>query len=155
MQATAQHHDVIAGTEKQHVAYDYAHRIARGRLAADAFASDAYTTLTGGYSAAGGFATCDLSNATICEPLESGLPTLVVLYNALGTAVKSSPVRVAVGIVAGSFDITDASGNVIPAQLLPLSAADLALRTDYYGAAKPAVPLSWLAWQANLPPAGE
>lgn len=155
MQATAQHHDAIAGTEKQHVAYDYARRIARGRIVADSFAASAFAKLTGGYGPAGGYATCDLSNATICEPLESGSPTLVVLYNARGADVESSPVRVAVGITAGSFDVMDATGQLLPAQLLPLSAADLALRNEYYGAAKPAAPLSWLAWQAGLPPAGK
>ena len=155
IQATAQHHDAIAGTEKQHVAYDYARRIARGRLVADSFASGAFAKLTAGYDPAGGYATCDLSNATICKPLESGSPTLVVLYNARGAAVESSPVRVAVGVTAGSFDVTDALGHLLPAQLLPLSAADLALRNEYYGAAKPAAPLSWLAWQADLPAAGK
>ena len=144
----------MAGTEKQHVAYDYARRIARGRLAADAFASTAFANLTGGYNPNGGYAVCDLTNATICPQLESGAPTLVMIYNALGVAVEGIPIRVAVGVTNGSFAVFNSSGHTVLAQMLPLSAADVALRTGYYGATLPAAPLSWLVWQADAPPAG-
>jgi hypothetical protein len=43
----AQHHDAVAGTEKQAVAYDYAQRIALGRADADVLISQALGNLTG------------------------------------------------------------------------------------------------------------
>lgn len=80
---------------------------------------------------------------------------MIFVYNARGTAVSGSPIRVAVGQKSGSYAVLDSFGRTIPAQLLPVTSADVALREDYYGFPKPAIPLSWLAWQADLPPAGE
>ena len=40
-----QHHDAVAGTEKQHVAYDYAKRICEGITAGEAIVNDALATL--------------------------------------------------------------------------------------------------------------
>lgn len=40
-----QHHDAVAGTEKQHVAYDYAKRICEGVTAGEAIVNDALAML--------------------------------------------------------------------------------------------------------------
>ena len=55
--AVAQHHDGVSGTEQQHVASDYAQRLAKGRSSADDMLSQALTNLTGDTSK---FVKCDL-----------------------------------------------------------------------------------------------
>ena len=57
-----QHHDAVSGTSKQHVANDYALRLAKGRLAADPLIGDALAALSrdGGHPPLA----CDLANAT-------------------------------------------------------------------------------------------
>ena len=93
-----QHHDAVSGTSKQHVANDYARRLAGGRLAADQLVSSALASLTG-YSGAA-FLVCDLANVTICPALEAGAPTVLLVYNQLAQA-RTVHVRVPVGLPSG------------------------------------------------------
>jgi hypothetical protein len=150
-----QHHDGVSGTSKQHVAYDYARRLAWGREDAQKGAAAALASLTG---FSGAFATCDLSNATICAPLEApvaGTPILVTVWNSQGQGAPALPLRVPVALPAGvkSFAVAGANGAAVVAQLVPASAADLALRTGYYGVPAPA-DMAWLCWQGAAPAAG-
>lgn len=157
--ATAQHHDAVTGTARQHTSYDYAASLSKGVADAEPLLSAALAQLTGFTN--GNFSLCLLANATIsCPALDapslSSPPVLVVLYNAGSRARARAPVRLPVGLPPGiaSWAVADATGAAaVPAQLLPPSAADLALRTAYYGA--PATPVAWLAWQAPaVPPLG-
>ena len=146
----SQHHDAVSGTEKQHVAYDYASRIARGRLTAEVGVASALANLT--RTAPGtAFATCDLANATICPALEAGAAAAVVVYNSRGQAAPAAGVRLPVGLPAGvaSYTVTDAAGRAVPAQLVPASPADEALRTGYYGYEGSGVAVAWLAFQVR------
>jgi lysosomal alpha-mannosidase len=151
----AQHHDAVAGTEMQHVAYNYAARLAEGRAAADALVASSLSNLTGFAEAP--FLTCDLANATICPPLEAGTGTVAVLvYNSQAQRQAALPLRVPVGLPpgVGSYSVTAPDGTTpVAAQLLPVSPADEALREGYYNTSSPA-PLSWLAWLADVPAAG-
>ncbi len=157
-----QHHDGVSGTSKQHVAYDYARRLAWGREDAAAAAAVALAALTGTTAGAPLFAACDLANATICAPLTSGGTANVSLtaWNPRGQALPTANFRVPVAVggsgAVKSFAVTDAAtGLALTAQLLPASASDLALRTEYYGEPLPALGnLSWLCWQGTLPAAG-
>ena len=163
--AISSHHDAISGTEKQHVAYDYARRIAVGRLSVDAFTSSAFEKLTG-YTvppsiASLSFATCDLLNATICPALENGTASIVLVYNSQGQPLMNAPIKVSVGNGGNSkltWDVYDMNGNVIVSQLYPLSTADISLRATYYKVPFPnknnSKSVSWLSFLANLPPAG-
>lgn len=146
-----QHHDAVSGTSKQHVANDYARRLAGGRLAADELVSDALAALTG-YSGAA-FLVCDLANVTICPALEGGAPAVLLVYNQLAQA-RTVHVRVPVGLPSGvvSYAVFNQTAGATVAQLLPLSAADTHLRVDYYGD-KSATPMSWLAFDAEAVPA--
>lgn len=149
-----QHHDGVSGSSKQHVAYDYARRLAWGREDAAKGNAAALSKLTG---FAGAFLTCDLSNATICPALEApvtGTPTLVTVYNQQGVAAPTLPVRVPVAMPSGvaSYSVRDASGANVTAQLIPSSPSDVALRVGYYGAA--AMPMAWLVWQGAVPAMG-
>ena len=148
-----QHHDGVSGTSKQHVAYDYARRLAWGREDAAGANAAALRALAGAPGAA--YATCDLANATICAPLEAGVTTVLTAWNSRGQALAVSNFRVPVALPAGvaSYAVTNASGAALVAQLLPASPADTQLRTAYYGVPAGAA-LAWLVWQASLPAAG-
>ena len=88
-----QHHDGVSGTSKQAVAYDYARRLAWGRE--DAAAANAgYLGKLSGYAAPGAYATCDLSNATICAALQAAPP--VANASVLEEVRHAAPVRVEV-----------------------------------------------------------
>lgn len=150
----AQHHDAVAGTEQQHVAFNYALRLAQGRTAADALVASSFANLTGFADAP--FLTCDLANATICAPLESGTVTTAVgLYNSQAQRKGALPVRIPVGLPPGvaSYAVTSPDGTTpVQAQIVPASPADEELRVDYYNAS--ASPVAWLVWQADVPAAG-
>lgn len=147
-----QHHDSVSGTSKQHVAYDYARRLAWGREDAQKANAAAFSVLTG---FAGEYATCDLANATICPALESPVPgqaVLVLVYNQQAQAASNMGVRIPVSTAGvASYAVAGPNAAAVTAQVIPASPADAALRTQYYGA--PATPMSWLVWQAPSVPA--
>jgi len=151
----SQHHDAVSGTSKQHVANDYAKRQAWGREDADVLISSALEKLTG-YSSAP-FVGCDLANVTICPALEIGKPTAVLIWNQQATTTIQKNVILAVGFPTGvtSYSVTDNTGNLVPAQILPLSSRDLSIRTTYYNVSNTAN-VQWLAFQTSSPisPAG-
>jgi hypothetical protein len=147
-----QHHDAVSGTSKQHVANDYARRLAGGRLAADQLVTDALATLTGYSDAA--FLVCDLANVTICPVLEAAQPTVLVIYNQLAQD-KTVHVRVPVGLPSGvaSYKVFNSSADAVAAQLVAPSQTDADLRV-YYSYSS-AVPVQWLAFNApNVPAMG-
>ena len=135
----------------RYVNKDYSLILEGGR--ADAYASLAasFAALTG-YTGAP-FAVCPLANVTLCPSLESGAPTVVLAYNALGQAAPRTGIRVAAGFPAGvaSYSVFDAAGKAVTAQVAPLSARDIALRALYGGSA---APVRWLAFVGDLPAAG-
>ena len=144
-----QHHDAVSGTSKQHVANDYALRLARGRAAANPLISAALATLSG-YPAAQ-YVACDLANVTICPTLEDGKAFALILYNQQSTPLASHGTRVPVA--AGGWSVLDAAtGAPLPANALPLTPDDLAIRKDYYGYDSPAS-IAWLAFVAPAVPA--
>ena len=150
-----QHHDSVSGTSKQHVAYDYARRLAWGREDAAAGNKLALQALT---RFKGDFATCDLSNATICAALEkpvAGQSVLVLVWNQQAQGAAALPVRIPAMLANGvaSFSVQGPDGADVVAQLVPASGADLSLRVGYYGVPA-ASELVWVAFQAPVPALG-
>ena len=166
--AVVQHHDAVAGTSMQHVANDYAKRVARGLAAAEPVLASAADFAFG---TPGGSASCDLANATICPVFEAllasaltpgGAPSVtsvsLFVYNSKAQSLAAAPVRVPVALGAGvaSYAVSGAGGAPVTAQLLPLSAADLALRNDYYAwpANANVTSVQWLVFLVDVPATG-
>jgi lysosomal alpha-mannosidase len=145
----AQHHDAVSGTEMQHVANDYAKRLAIGRSTSGAYLASSFNTLTGDKTTS--FFTCDLSNATICPPLEDITSTTVLLvYNSQSQSKLKAPIKVPVATPTSgrTFSVLDQDGNPVVAQIYPASPYDINLRVRYYG--EPNISISWIAFQAKV-----
>ncbi|OMO52365.1 hypothetical protein COLO4_37248 [Corchorus olitorius] len=140
--ALAQHHDAVSGTSKQHVANDYAKRLAIGYEQAAKVVQTSLASLTRSSSKT----EVDLSN---------GKNLVVVVYNPLGWK-RDDIIRIPV--LDENVIVKDSSGKEIESQLLPLQNASLAIRNYYsvaYSGKSPSVtPKYWLAFSASAPPIG-
>ena len=127
----AQHHDAVAGTSKQHVACDYAHRLAVGRATAAAEVNAAMASLAQLELPA---EECPLLNASVCAATTSLLPgesVTVTVWNPLGWS-RTARVRVPVPPPSEVLlSVRDASGAVLPSQVARVSAATAAGRAWY------------------------
>ncbi|KAL2505523.1 Glycosyl hydrolase family 38 protein [Abeliophyllum distichum] len=121
--AIAQHHDAVTGTEKQHVANDYAKRLSMGYVEAEKVASSSLACLvdskscTGGGNAKTEFQQCPLLNISYCPPSEidfsNGKNLIVVVYNALGWK-REDVIRIPV--MHKDVTVRDSAGRVIESQ---------------------------------------
>ncbi|KAJ4833502.1 hypothetical protein Tsubulata_007999 [Turnera subulata] len=91
--ALAQHHDAVSGTQRQHVAADYALRISIGYKEAEKLVASSLAFLAEARSSrqedtATSFQQCPLLNISYCPPSEAvlanGKTLVVVAYNPLG-----------------------------------------------------------------------
>jgi Glycosyl hydrolases family 38 C-terminal domain len=121
-------------------------QIAYESLASSAAAITGYTARP--------FLTCPLNNVTLCDSLEAGLPTAVLLYNNLGQASTNAPIHLSLGFPSGvnSWTVYDSTGTPITAQLVPLSERDSELRQLYGG--DNTTTIQWIYFVANIPAAG-
>ncbi|XP_062197147.1 probable alpha-mannosidase At5g13980 [Phragmites australis] len=163
--ALAQHHDAVTGTEKQHVANDYAKRLSIGYTRAQELVSISLACLTesGSKSRCSSpttkFSQCLLLNVTYCPPSEMDFPkgkSLVVLvYNSLGWK-REDVLRIPV--FSDSIAVHDSEGREIESQLLPMATSSLNIRDKhvkaYLGTLPGAKPKFWLAFPVSVPPLG-
>jgi len=119
----AQHHDAVAGTEKQHVADDYAERLSIGTVAAvDAMSELVTDLLTAGLpnpATPPSFQYCEFLNVSLCSPLQAvsgGMSVPVVVYNPLGWN-RTENYRLPVPI--SNVEVVLASGQRVPSQVYP------------------------------------
>jgi len=127
--ATAQHHDGVSGTSKQHVAYDYAKRLCKGMTAAAPGVATSLQKLSGVESGPAGALECPLLNASICAATEAlakdGDSAELSLWNPLGAAQRSV---IRVPVSRPDIAVIGPGGAPVAAQSMPLSAASQRLR---------------------------
>ncbi|XP_074275155.1 putative alpha-mannosidase At5g13980 [Silene latifolia] len=163
--AIAQHHDAVTGTEKQHVANDYAKRLSIGYKEAEALVASSIGCLTQSSPATGcpnltsKFQQCPLMNISYCPASEIGLSRgknlVVVVYNPLAWQ-REDIIRLPV--TSENVMVRDYEGREIESQVLPVSDVQLSMRnfhvTSYLGVPTKDTPKYWLAFSASVPPLG-
>ncbi|KAM1788524.1 hypothetical protein ACFX11_038807 [Malus domestica] len=163
--AIVQHHDAVSGTEKQHVAYDYAKRLSIGYKEAEQVVAESLACLTESKSEAGckssstKFQQCPLLNISYCPPseadLSNGKTLVIVVYNSLGWKREDI---VKIPVVSANVTVRDYTGKEVESQILPLLKASAGLRNNYvkaYLGVSPSItPSYWLAFSATVPPLG-
>jgi lysosomal alpha-mannosidase len=113
-----QHHDAVSGTEKQHVADDYARRLHVGQVECQELINDVLMAyLTSGGTQSPSFEFCEYLNVSYCPVTETNSFN-VMAYNPIGrktVAVMGFPVT------SDSVEVLDENGEQITAQLIPIS----------------------------------
>ncbi|CAM4610488.1 unnamed protein product [Lepidochelys kempii] len=120
--AVAQHHDAVSGTEKQHVANDYAKRLAAGWDACQVLVSNALASISGNKE---NFIYCNYLNISVCPLTESAGTFMVILYNPLGRRVSWN---VRLPVKGASYSVTDPNGQMVPNEVVPVSNFTRAVR---------------------------
>ncbi|KAJ3671808.1 hypothetical protein LUZ60_007887 [Juncus effusus] len=164
--ALSQHHDAVSGTEKQHVADDYAKRLSIGYSQAEKLVESALACLTEKSSGKNGcsnpstkFEQCPLLNISYCAPTETDLSNgkylAVVMYNSLGWK-REDIIRVPVS--SQYVSVQDSEGREIESQLLPITSSFINLRKKhselYLGKYSNDTPKFWLVFPVSVPPLG-
>ncbi|XP_048445534.1 probable alpha-mannosidase At5g13980 isoform X6 [Pyrus x bretschneideri] len=163
--AIAQHHDAVSGTERQHVADDYAKRLSIGYNEAEKVVAESLACMTESKSRAGcenlltKFQQCPLLNISYCPPSEADLSTgkslVIVVYNSLGWKRKDV---VKIPVINTNIAVRDSTGKEVESQLIPLLNASATIRNyhvkAYLGKSLGDTPSYWLAFSATVPPLG-
>ena len=128
----AQHHDAVTGTERQHVAYDYAQRLNKGQVQCEnniknflsGLAVSRFPTLKPPT-----FGQCQLLNVSACiltDSWDGSSPFILSISNPLMTQ-RSGFVQFPVSVNSG-FTIIDSNMNSVPFQINQLTEFDIKLQ---------------------------
>ena len=140
-----QHHDAVTGTEKQHVANDYAMRLHIGQAECMRVVSDSMSKLTDKAGAAPLlFEFCEYLNISVCEPSESGSFD-VIIYNPLA---RENTAYVSLPLQSSNITVLAPNGSAITFDVFPVSNATAGVRRDRGNA-----PYTVL-FSATVPPLG-
>ncbi|KAF7254845.1 hypothetical protein EG68_08829 [Paragonimus skrjabini miyazakii] len=113
-----QHHDAVSGTEKQHVARDYALRLSKASQACHTVVADGIIKLVPDLNELGGGQKpqfCDLLNISVCQATDGGKPYLtrsgeggiyIVAYNPTGWPIKNVWTRIPLYLPKEDTEIT-------------------------------------------------
>ncbi|KAL1547433.1 alpha-mannosidase [Salvia divinorum] len=163
--ALAQHHDAVSGTQRQHVAADYALRLSIGHKEAEKVVASSLAALTSSrlkstqMDSNPEFQQCPLLNISYCPPSEAnftnGKSLVIIAYNSLGWK-REDVIRIPVS--SENLVVRDSAGKEIESQLLPISNISL-LTTEYLVKAYLGISASgsaryWLAFSVSVPPLG-
>uniref|UniRef100_A0A3Q3WC73 Alpha-mannosidase n=1 Tax=Mola mola TaxID=94237 RepID=A0A3Q3WC73_MOLML len=122
--AVAQHHDAVSGTEKQHVANDYARRLANGWKNCQVLVSNSLAALSGSLAPR---IHCDNLNISVCPLTETSKKFSVNVYNPLARPVTWL-VRLPVNGTA--YIVSDARGKSVECEVVPVSSATREVRRN-------------------------
>ncbi|EDO37584.1 predicted protein [Nematostella vectensis] len=124
--AVAQHHDAVSGTSKQHVADDYAKRLAIGAADCQALMSNVIgkKSIKSKGNAPPVFSSCNLLNVSSCPSTEDSKSFVVNAYNPIARDITSY-IRVPVNL---PMSVYNPQGAAIKSQLLPISQETMTLR---------------------------
>ncbi|XP_050429142.1 lysosomal alpha-mannosidase-like isoform X2 [Adelges cooleyi] len=111
-----QHHDAITGTEKQHVANDYARILSEAIGECEEVSFNVLSGLSGDRTSK--FETCDLLNISVCAISEQSEQFVLTLYNPLSRPVTEFA-RLPV-LDNTEYDVVDPQGNNLTTQIIPL-----------------------------------
>ncbi|KAI6677384.1 hypothetical protein NL676_038180 [Syzygium grande] len=161
----AQHHDAVSGTERQHVAADYALRLSIGYMEAEKMVASSLAFLAepnvgiGEQKSTLSFQQCPLLNISHCPmseaALSDGKSLVVVIYNPLWW-YREEVVRIPVS--TENAVVHNSSGVEVDSQLLPVSNATSKLKSfyvrAYLGTSSSELVKYWLAFPVSVPPLG-
>ena len=143
----AQHHDAVSGTEKQHVANDYALRLHIGQRSCQNLMKGALNSLINGPSTiVFNFVFCEYLNISSCAHIQDSSSYWFVVYNPMARA-RRIPLRLPVKASSG-YTLTDVEGNKLDLDIYPVSGATKSLASKYTAADYE------LNFIAELPPMG-
>ncbi|XP_031381358.1 probable alpha-mannosidase At5g13980 isoform X2 [Punica granatum] len=163
--AIAQHHDAVTGTEKQHVANDYAKRLAIGYTEAEALVASSLACLVESTAnkecgnPTTKFQQCPLMNISYCPPsetvLSNGKDLVLVVYNPLGWKREDI---VQIPVMTDDISVHDSEGKDVESQLIPITEAYHKLRSyhvkAYLGRNAGGTPKYWLVFPVSVPALG-
>eukprot|EP01117_Protostelium_nocturnum_P009283 TRINITY_DN3325_c0_g2_i1.p1 TRINITY_DN3325_c0_g2~~TRINITY_DN3325_c0_g2_i1.p1 ORF type:complete len:559 (-),score=163.49 TRINITY_DN3325_c0_g2_i1:736-2412(-) len=118
-----QHHDAIAGTEKQHVAEDYAVRLAMGQASVQTVISELINQKLGGKTQ---FSFCPLLNESKCEATTSDAGDIsIVFYNPIGWT-RNEFIRIPIN--SPNWKVFDYNSLPIDSQIIKSKGLELLFR---------------------------
>ena len=127
--AVAQHHDAVSGTERQHVADDYARRLHIGQGKCYALLNDAFNLMINDSpSLKYNLGFCEYLNVSSCLQIQNATSFWFVVYNPIGRA-RRIPLKLPVRESSG-FDLKDVGGNNVKFDLFPVSSISKKLSRD-------------------------
>ncbi|KAH7644224.1 lysosomal alpha-mannosidase-like protein 2 [Dermatophagoides farinae] len=119
-----QHHDAVSGTEKQHVANDYARLLHKAIVECQQVISQSFGNIAKNlglefHSQPEQLQYCNELNISSCPITESGHSFTVTLYNPLSHPLSDHRIRLPVN-EKFFYQVFDAEGHTIPAILIPI-----------------------------------
>jgi Alpha mannosidase middle domain len=120
-QAVAQHHDAVAGTEKQHVADDYAKRLSIGSQRTAYAANVLLNALSAvqDVTTPGVYHLCPLSNVSVCPSTATLSPVNAVVVSVHNSLAVERDEHVFVPVPSGRYSVRTASGESVPVSVMP------------------------------------
>ncbi|OTF77929.1 lysosomal alpha-mannosidase precursor-like protein [Euroglyphus maynei] len=112
-----QHHDAVTGTEKQHVAFNYAKMLDAAMTQCRHVINESYRKLFPSQTEQHQF--CPYLNISSCPATEMGESRMIHLYNPLGHRLVNRTIRLPVKD-GYYYQIRNQYGNTIPSVLVPI-----------------------------------
>ncbi|XP_074649565.1 lysosomal alpha-mannosidase-like [Tubulanus polymorphus] len=115
-----QHHDGVSGTERQHVAYDYAMRLAKGILECEDVVNESMRKLLSVNKSKPlpRLTFCHQTNISLCSVSSVAKQFTMVVYNPLSRPVTA---WLQIPVNGNAYNISDTDGHPLAATIIPVS----------------------------------